>query len=377
MNIKSASSTNKPLHSQPPPPSTRPPTCFTHLQQPLPCLIQLPPTTSAPPDDDNDVAEPHHQLISACRCDGVGWSGATTVTSNHDHQVSSPAHFPLPLALWTPGQDAVAMAPATTMTSSQLPMPAHRHATCPPPRHRPRQSTATQQWPCHWGWPPGFHRPWPRQWWWQHATLSRWWWQYMSSLSTGAFHCSWPPHLFTWEAGATSSFPNMRQWWTMMSGNDYDGQRPGKHSHPLPSVRQWPIPLTMAQHPTMNGNEHPLSSTRAHPRRWRPASNTTLDKWWWAPTTMDEGPPPPPTNGYEHPAPPSTNGNKPPPPSMTSMNGPKCPTAPSINSEQRWLPPLTNGDQHAPSPWMNGDERCHGHLGPPLPVWPPIPPPSP
>jgi len=47
-------------------------TCFTCLQQPLPRFVQLPPTTGGPPDDDNDVAEPRHQLISARHCDGVG-----------------------------------------------------------------------------------------------------------------------------------------------------------------------------------------------------------------------------------------------------------------------------------------------------------------
>jgi len=37
------------------------------------------------------------------------------------------------------------MAPATMTTSVQLPTPTHRHATCRPPCHRPRQSTATQR----------------------------------------------------------------------------------------------------------------------------------------------------------------------------------------------------------------------------------------
>jgi len=36
------------------------------------------------------------------------------------------------------------MAPATMTTSGQLPTPAHCRPTRPPPRHRPRQTTATR-----------------------------------------------------------------------------------------------------------------------------------------------------------------------------------------------------------------------------------------
>jgi len=86
-----------------------PPTTMTSGQLPMPTHCQA----SRPP--------PRHRLRQPNN-DDPG-CGNTAVTTNQDHQVSAHTNFPLPLALSTPGQDTVAMAPATTTSAASYQCP--------------------------------------------------------------------------------------------------------------------------------------------------------------------------------------------------------------------------------------------------------------